>query len=71
MLFKECGSLDEAMSRARHVDRKGRVVQLIEGDDGTHVVKQEIVAALKHPESRARIVSDLIADPHHHLSTFP
>lgn len=51
MLFKECGSLDEAMGWARHVNSSGRVAQLIDGDDGTHLVKQEIVAALKHPEN--------------------
>ena len=50
MLFKECGSLDEAMSWARHVIRSEHVVHLIEGDDGTHLVKQEIAAALRHAE---------------------
>jgi hypothetical protein len=49
-LFKEFGMLDEAMSWARHVNNHGRVALLVEGDDGTHLTKHEIVSALKHPE---------------------
>lgn len=49
-LFKEFGILDEAMSWARHVNNQGRVALLVEGDDGTHLTKQEIASALKHPE---------------------
>jgi len=50
MLFKECGSLDEAMSWARHVNDGGRTTLLIEGDDGTHLTRAEIAAALMHSE---------------------
>ena len=46
-LFKELGSLDEAMSWARHINNGGRVALLIEGDDGTRLTKQQIVTALK------------------------
>jgi hypothetical protein len=53
-LFKEFGLLDEAMSWARHVNESGRVTLLIEGDDGTRLTKQEIAAALNHPEARER-----------------
>jgi len=53
-LFKEFGLLDEAMSWARHVNESGRVTLLIEGDDGTRLTKQQIAAALMHPEARAR-----------------
>jgi hypothetical protein len=51
MLFKEFSSLDEAMSWARHLDNSGLTALLIEGDDGTSLAKQEIVAALRHRES--------------------
>jgi hypothetical protein len=51
-LFKEFNLLDEAMSWARHVNESGRVTLLIEGDDGTRLTKQQIVAALQHPEAR-------------------
>jgi len=51
-LFKEFGLLDEAMSWARHVNDGGRVTLLIEGDDGTRLTKQQIAAALQHPEAR-------------------
>ncbi|HEX3939299.1 MAG TPA: hypothetical protein VHX43_17480 [Xanthobacteraceae bacterium] len=50
-LFKEFGSLDEAMSWARHINNGGRVALLIEGDDGTRRTKQQIVTALKSPDS--------------------
>lgn len=53
-LFKEFGSLDEAMSWARHVNEGGRVTLLIEGDDGTQLTKQQIASALRHPEARER-----------------
>ena len=49
-LYKEFGLLDEAFGFARHVNGSGRVTLLIEGDDGTHFDKTEIVAALRHPE---------------------
>ncbi len=47
MLFKEMGSLDEALSWARHVEQGGRVPLLIEGDDGTHMDRRAIVNALR------------------------
>ncbi len=50
-LFKEFGSLDEAMGWARHINKGGRVALLIEGDDGTRLTKQQIVTALKNPET--------------------
>jgi hypothetical protein len=52
-LFKEFGSLDEAMSWARHINNGGRVALLIEGDDGTRLTKQQIVTALKSPDADA------------------
>jgi hypothetical protein len=51
MLFKEFSSLDDAMSWAGHVNDSGKTALLIEGDDGTHLAKQEIVAALRHRET--------------------
>jgi hypothetical protein len=50
MLYKEFSSLDQAMSWARHVNDNGRTTLLIEGDDGTHLTRTEIAAALMHPE---------------------
>jgi hypothetical protein len=52
-LYKELGTLDEAMGWARHINDSGRVALLIEGDDGTRLTKQQIVAALKSPSSLA------------------
>ena len=49
-LFKEFASLDEAFSWARHVNNSGRVTLLIDGDDGTHMAKQEIAAALHNAD---------------------
>jgi hypothetical protein len=46
-LFKEFTTLDEALSFARHVERSGTTPLLIEGDDGTHMGKREIAAALR------------------------
>jgi hypothetical protein len=54
MLFKEFSSLDEAMSWAGHIGGRGLTALLIEGDDGTRMVKQEIVAALRHRETEDR-----------------
>jgi hypothetical protein len=48
-LYKEFGTLDEAMSWAQYIDDSGRVSLLIEGDDGTRLTKQQIVAALRTP----------------------
>ena len=39
------------MSWARHINESGRVALLVEGDDGTRLTKQQIVTALKSPES--------------------
>jgi hypothetical protein len=50
-LYKEFSSLDEAMNWARHVNDGGRVALLIEGDDGTHLTKQQIAGALNHGEA--------------------
>jgi hypothetical protein len=49
--YKEFGLLDEALAWARHVNKGDRVVLLIVGDDGTHLTKTEIAAALWHPEA--------------------
>jgi hypothetical protein len=49
-LFKEFSTLDEAFGWARHINGSGRVTLLIDGDDGTSLRKQEIAAALHHPE---------------------
>ncbi|HEX2215168.1 MAG TPA: hypothetical protein VHG27_00510 [Xanthobacteraceae bacterium] len=51
MLFKQFPGFDEALAWARHVSTEGRVVLLIEGDDGTQLTKQEIAAALQYGES--------------------
>jgi hypothetical protein len=48
-LYKEFSTLDEAMSWAQHINDSGRVSLLIEGDDGTRLTKQQIVAALRTP----------------------
>jgi hypothetical protein len=50
-LYKEFSILDEAMSWARHINEGGRVALLIEGDDGTRLTKQQIVSALKNPDT--------------------
>jgi hypothetical protein len=57
-LYKEFGLLDDALSWARHVNDGGRVALLIEGDDGTQFTKQEISAALRHPEGSERVLRD-------------
>jgi hypothetical protein len=49
-LFKEFASFDEAFSFARHINNSGRVTLLIDGDDGTHMSKHEIAAALHNAE---------------------
>jgi len=51
LLFKEFDSLDGALAWARHLNDSGRVALSIEGDDGTSLTKQEIAAALRHPEN--------------------
>lgn len=50
LLFKEFGAIDDAFAWAQHVGTTGRVALLIEGDDGTHLTKHEIAAALRHRE---------------------
>lgn len=47
MLFKAFGTLDEALSWARHLEKSGRMPLLIEGDDGTRLDKRAIIAALR------------------------
>jgi hypothetical protein len=42
LLFKQFGSLDDALAWAFHLKQSGRVALLIEGDDGTHLTKREI-----------------------------
>ena len=46
MLYKEFSVLDEALSWANHVKDSGRVVLLIEGDDGTHLERDDVAKAL-------------------------
>jgi len=53
LLFKEFDTLDSALAWARHLNDSGRVALSIEGDDGTSLTKQEIVAALRHPDNAA------------------
>ena len=48
-LYKEFNALDEALNWARHINEHGRVALLIEGDDGTRLTKQQIVANLTSP----------------------
>ncbi len=47
-LYKECGSMDEAMNFAQHLKATGRVALLIEGDDGTHLDRSALAKALHH-----------------------
>lgn len=51
-LYKEFGSLDEALNWARHVNDSGRVALLLEGDDGTRLTKQQITVTLQNPDAR-------------------
>jgi hypothetical protein len=53
LLFKEFDSLDGALAWARHLNENGRVALSIDGDDGTRLSKQQIAAALHHPENAA------------------
>jgi hypothetical protein len=52
-LFKEFGVLDEAMNWAKHINNRGRVALLVEGDDGTRLTKQQIATELKHSENES------------------
>jgi hypothetical protein len=47
-LFKEFTTLEDAFGWARHVNRSGRVMLAIDGDDGTNLKRREIAAALAH-----------------------
>lgn len=47
LLIKEFDGLDDALTWSRHVERKGRVPLLIEGDDGTRMNKRAIADALR------------------------
>ena len=47
LLFKEFDGLDDALAWSRHVERKGRVPLLIEGDDGTRMNKRASADALR------------------------
>jgi len=49
-LFKEYAALDDALGWAQHINAKGGVALLIEGDDGTILSKREIAAALSSRE---------------------
>ena len=51
LLFKEFDTLDGALAWARHLQDNGLVALAIDGDDGTSLSKQEIVAALRHSEN--------------------
>lgn len=47
MLFKEFGTLDDAIAWANQVKDSARVALLIEGDDGTRLDRNEIAMALR------------------------
>ena len=47
LLYKEVGTMDEAISWASHMSKTGRAVVLIEGDDGTRLTASEIASALR------------------------
>lgn len=47
-LFKEFTGLDEAINFAHHLKTTGRVVLLIEGDDGTRLDRKDLAKALHH-----------------------
>ena len=53
LLFKEFDTLDGALAFARHLYNSGRIALAIDGDDGTNLSKQEIVATFRHPENIA------------------
>jgi hypothetical protein len=53
LLYKEFDTLDSALAWARHVNDSGRTALSVEGDDGTMMSKQDIAAALRHPENAA------------------
>ncbi|HWV55576.1 hypothetical protein [Pseudorhodoplanes sp.] len=47
-LFKEFGTMDEAVGFAQHLKATGRVALLIEGDDGTHLDRSALAKTLHH-----------------------
>lgn len=47
LLYKEVGSMDEAISWASHMSKTGHAVVSIEGDDGTRLGASEIASALR------------------------
>jgi len=49
-LFKEYAELDEAFGWAQHVNERGGVALLIEGDDGTILDRRAIAEALSGRE---------------------
>jgi len=54
-LFKEFSNLDAALDFAHHLQRRGGLALLIEGDDGTRLDRREIAAALGHRERQPQI----------------
>jgi hypothetical protein len=50
LLYKEFGTLDDALAWARHINGSGRVALLIEGDDGTSLGRREIATAFHHAD---------------------
>ncbi|MGA2127825.1 MAG: hypothetical protein ABSG76_16935 [Xanthobacteraceae bacterium] len=55
LLYKEYPTLDEAFGWARHVEDRGGVVMLIEGDDGTRLSKLDVANALRHGDADQRV----------------
>lgn len=51
LLYKEVGTMDEAISWAAHMSRTGHAVVSIEGDDGTRLGASEIASALRRHAS--------------------
>ena len=49
-LFKEFAVLDDALGWAEHVNDRGGVALLIEGDDGTQLSRRAIAQALSSRE---------------------
>jgi hypothetical protein len=52
LLFKEFASLDDALAFAVHLDRRGQVALLIDGDDGTSLARNEIAALIQQSRFR-------------------
>jgi hypothetical protein len=52
LLFKEYTELDEAFGWAQHLNDRGGVALLIEGDDGTSLNRRDIAHALGSRERR-------------------